>query len=203
MQVGEWEIDPNSHDLRYDRKWALVDARNPRRKLTQETNPKLCFIEPSLDLEKGTLTLTDSRGLQSSLVLSLSELLLQQQQEEEEEEEGNSTTAEAEQWVSQVIGYEAKWVIATKEIIASRGNCLVISEASLQELHNRLPNAEEAQQSIDAINFRPNVIVAGGTPFQEDKWKTPGHMSPRQQQNHNRGSSFILLDCAIAVQRQQ
>lgn len=42
---------------------------------------------------------------------------------------------------------------------------LIISEASLQDLNNRLPAA------LPMDRFRPNLVVAGCPPYDEDSWK--------------------------------
>lgn len=47
---------------------------------------------------------------------------------------------------------------------------LVLSEASIQDVNNRLSKIGEKQLPID--RFRPNMIVRGISPFGEDDWKT-------------------------------
>ncbi|MBD3224794.1 MAG: MOSC domain-containing protein [Caldithrix sp.] len=43
---------------------------------------------------------------------------------------------------------------------------LLISEASLQALNERLPSP------MPMDRFRPNIVLSGGQPFQEDRWQT-------------------------------
>ncbi|XP_052768669.1 mitochondrial amidoxime-reducing component 1-like [Mya arenaria] len=45
------------------------------------------------------------------------------------------------------------------------GHCMIMTESSLDELNDRLP------EQMSAIPFRPNVIVDGSRPFDEDNWK--------------------------------
>ena len=92
----------------------------------------------------------DSRGLLEPLVLSLDSI----------DEESAS------KWVSQVIEQPCKWVKATQEMVNSRGNCLLMSQSSLDDLNDRLSSS-----AVDAIDFRPNIVVDGGVPYQEDMWK--------------------------------
>jgi uncharacterized protein YcbX len=47
---------------------------------------------------------------------------------------------------------------------------LVGSEKSLLELNSRLKAAED--MSIDVSRFRPNILVDGSKPWDEDRWKT-------------------------------
>ncbi len=42
---------------------------------------------------------------------------------------------------------------------------LIVSQASLDDLNERLP------VPIGMERFRPNLVIAGGTPFQEDGWR--------------------------------
>lgn len=43
---------------------------------------------------------------------------------------------------------------------------LIISQASLDELNTRL------KDPVGMERFRPNLVIAGGTPFQEDDWRS-------------------------------
>lgn len=43
--------------------------------------------------------------------------------------------------------------------------CLIISQASLDDLNARLP------ESVPMDRFRPNMVIAGGHGFQEDGWR--------------------------------
>ena len=47
---------------------------------------------------------------------------------------------------------------------------LMLSQASFDDLRERIP--PEYRDAIDLINFRPNIIIEDGTPYQEDTWKT-------------------------------
>lgn len=42
---------------------------------------------------------------------------------------------------------------------------LILSQASLDDLNTRTP------EPVSMDRFRPNIVIAGGTPFQEDDWK--------------------------------
>jgi len=42
---------------------------------------------------------------------------------------------------------------------------LLIGQASLDDLNSRM------DKPVEMTRFRPNIVVAGGTPFQEDEWR--------------------------------
>lgn len=46
---------------------------------------------------------------------------------------------------------------------------LLANEASLRELNKRLK--EKGKQPLKMSNFRPNIVVKGSKPFEEDRWK--------------------------------
>lgn len=45
---------------------------------------------------------------------------------------------------------------------------LLLSEASVDSVRQKVPNLDIP---IVPINFRPNFVVSGGYPYQEDSWK--------------------------------
>jgi uncharacterized protein YcbX len=48
---------------------------------------------------------------------------------------------------------------------------LLIGEASLDELNRRLPDNENGQpQALEMLRFRPNIVVTGSLPNEEDAW---------------------------------
>ncbi|KAF2739787.1 MOSC-domain-containing protein [Polyplosphaeria fusca] len=60
---------------------------------------------------------------------------------------------------------------------------LVGSEKSLAELNSRLKKAEDTSFSIPIGRFRPNILVRGDKPWDEDRWKmlriSPAEKSPK------------------------
>lgn len=51
-----------------------------------------------------------------------------------------------------------------------KSNFLVTSQKSFDDLHERLPT--EYKDHVDIINFRSNIVLGGGVPFQEETWST-------------------------------
>lgn len=46
----------------------------------------------------------------------------------------------------------------------------VTTQASFDYIHERLP--AEYKERVDILNFRSNIVVSGGDPFQEEAWST-------------------------------
>ena len=91
-----------------------------------------------------------------------------------------TVSAEADQWFSRVMGFPCQLVRmpeATRRPVDSKYAqlddvvsfadaypCLLVGEESLGELNRRLP------EPLDMIRFRPNLIVEGTLPYEEDTW---------------------------------
>jgi len=96
--------------------------------------------------------------------------------------QANSYTHEVNQWFSYALGLECELVSMKKDVkrqvdldFAKKGNTtafsdgfplLLISEASLNDLNNRL------KTPVNMNRFRPNLVIKGCTAFEEDTWKT-------------------------------
>lgn len=88
-----------------------------------------------------------------------------------------STTQEANNWVSEIIGHPVQLLyvgdksnrfrekLGQSVSFADGYPLLIVSEASLAELNRRSPVMHEMAQ------FRPNLVVTGSEPFIEDSWK--------------------------------
>ncbi|WP_394125948.1 MOSC N-terminal beta barrel domain-containing protein [Vibrio hepatarius] len=88
-----------------------------------------------------------------------------------------TTTDEADDWFSQVLGQRVELLFTGEQSNRVREKLghnvsfadgypvLVISEASLSELNRRSPEKHSMEQ------FRTNLVVSGTKPFEEDSWK--------------------------------
>lgn len=88
-----------------------------------------------------------------------------------------TTTDEADDWFSQVLGQRVELLFSGEQSNRVREKLghnvsfadgypmLVISEASLEELNRRSPENHSMDQ------FRTNFVVSGTEPFEEDSWK--------------------------------
>jgi uncharacterized protein YcbX len=78
----------------------------------------------------------------------------------------STTRREPEQHTSQLTqsSEESKCSIS----FSNESQFLIVSVASVSEVNSRLPNGP----LVTAVNFRPNFVVKGGAPYQEDEWKS-------------------------------
>jgi uncharacterized protein YcbX len=71
---------------------------------------------------------------------------------------------------------DAEWApIGTETAFADGFPCLLANEASLAELNRNLSAKGEA--ALPMNRFRPNLVVAGAAPFEEDAWSSL-HVGP-------------------------
>jgi hypothetical protein len=163
--------------LKHDRRWMLVDRDGHF--MTQRTHPHMVLIRPSI--LDGRLVLTNSMG-ESHRVPGIehAEATLGVQVWKDRVN-AHRLSSDTDAWLSREIGEPCQLVyIADDEIrqcdldYAKEGDrtgfsdgfpLLLISEASLAELNNRLP------EQVPMIRFRPNLVVAGCEAHAEDNWR--------------------------------
>ena len=167
--------------LEHDRRWMVVDREGTF--ISQRSHPKMATIWTDVDGENLVLSAPDV----DSLVLPL-----------EIQRGGNvnvtvwSSTVKATQaphnanaWISDYLGEECflvfmpdstkrtsnpKYAGFDKRVGFADGYAyLVIAEASLADLNAKL--AAKNHPALPMNRFRPNLVVAGATPFEEDQWK--------------------------------
>lgn len=94
---------------------------------------------------------------------------------------GVAVSADADQWLTEFLGQACRLVrfpaatVRTVDPVFARPNdqvgfadgfpFLLISQASLDDLNSRL------KRPVHMIRFRPNLVVAGTTAYEEDRWR--------------------------------
>ena len=163
--------------LVYDRRWMVVDDSG--KFMTQRTIPRMALI--NTELVGQTLTL-NAPGM-SELCLSLSPTEGEAQEVEIWGDHCEAWTADPQSglWISGYLGKSCKIVFmpdhsnrpvdpdfAVGEYQAAFSDAyplLLITEASLNDLNNRLP------EPVAMKRFRPNLVVNNTKPYEEDSWK--------------------------------
>ena len=171
------EAKVEKRGLQYDRRWMLVDMNN--KFFTQREFPKMATISIS----------TESTGLK--IDVEARETLFvpydaRPNSTAEVEVWGSHcpadfVSAEADRWFSEVLDTECRlaympdeslrpvnpdFAVANDVVSFADGYpFLVATEASLTDLNSRL------DQKVGMNRFRPNFVISGTEPFEEDNWK--------------------------------
>ncbi|MBL3557065.1 MULTISPECIES: MOSC domain-containing protein [Marinobacter] len=157
-----------------DRRWMIVDA--DRQFVTQRSNPELARI--GTHLIEGQVVVDIPGEGEFSLVAGEKECRVRVWQDWAKAVYGTSDASEA---LSRYCGKSFRFVFMPDEtfrrVDASRVTeyrrvsfadgfpFLITNLASLEELNSRLETAVEMRR------FRPNIVVEGAVPWEEDEWK--------------------------------
>lgn len=171
--------------LRFDRRWMVVDERG--RFVTQREEPRLALVRVGL----GPVATEPDRLELSAPGVGALELPLGGGAGPRVEVDiwgervrAERVSAEAARWISAHLGRPADVVRfpddeqrpvdpayggpADRVAFADGYPFLLASEASLEALNERLRAAGE--RAIGMERFRPNLVVTGAAPFEEDGW---------------------------------
>jgi hypothetical protein len=170
-----WPLD--AYGLRHDRGWMVVDANG--RYLTQRELPRLALVETAIEGERLVL----SAPGRPPLALPHAGIRTGDVDVEVWSHAGPAVDGgdEAARWIGAHLGIEARlvavpagharpvsrdWFHGEAQAAFSDGYpLLLISEASLEDLDARLP------KPLPMERFRPNLVVRGTAPYEEDLWK--------------------------------
>ncbi len=173
------EAEVTDRGLKYDRRWMLIDSSG--KFLTQRIHPQMALLKVDLskdelffrnikNTEQFSVAINETTGkkINSSVVWSDKVELLH-------------VNSIADEWFSQALNIKCKLVYMPEETkrevdktyavdneITSLSDgypFLIIGQASLDDLNNRLMN------KVPVNRFRPNIVFSGGDPFEEDKMK--------------------------------
>lgn len=176
IAVEAWEVD--DFGFRYDRRWMLVTPRGEF--LTQREVPALSLVRPAIKPPHLVLNAPGHPELVTALAPMGGRPVATQVWDDPLSVVAPDHRADA--WFSEVLGGECVLTYFPDTVVrevnrdwAPRGGrtgfadgfpFLLIGEASLADLNARLA------MPLPMNRFRPNLVVAGTTPFAEDTWRS-------------------------------
>jgi len=169
--------------LQLDRRWMLVDEHN--KFLTQRQEARMALID---------VALTDNGLLLNAPAMPACPVPGQPQTTEvlevqvwKDTVKATVVSADIDNWLSQFLGRNTRLVFMPDRTVRlidqdyKIGNhdqvgfadgfpFLLISQASLDDLNQRLE--QKGEPAVPMHRFRPNLVISGCTPYEEDSWKT-------------------------------
>jgi uncharacterized protein YcbX len=164
--------------LQYDRRWMLVDGQNQF--MTQRKHPHLALIQPVLETNGMRIKSLNKDAGEIFIPFAYNRDALQRVTIWNATCEAYSISSEIDDWFTQVVGMSCKLVYMPDETLrpvdTSSGKkpqgkftsfsdaypFLLMSEESIEDLNRR------SGRSFTIERFRPNLVVSGGLPYQED-----------------------------------
>ncbi len=172
IAAEEWEVD--DFGLRYDRRWMVVNAAGEL--ITQREHPRLALVRPRIDgetlrVEAPAMPVLEL-ALHPPLTVAATAVVWEDACQAAWLGEGPA------RWFSRYLGEDCSLVHMPNETVrpadpayapagtrvsfADAFPFLLISEASLADLNQRLP------APLPMNRFRPNLVIAGVPPYAED-----------------------------------
>ncbi|KAA0991387.1 MOSC domain-containing protein [Dyadobacter aurulentus] len=173
------EAKMEERGLQLDRRWMIIDENN--KFVTQRTLPKMALIDVYVTSEG--LKILNRTEPDNAFTVPFQPVTSHPRTVTiwDDVVEAVTVSNEADQWLSEQLGFPAQLVKMPEnterkadpkyakngEIVSFADGYpfLIISEASLQELNTKL------ESEITMRRFRPNFVISGTRPFEEDQWK--------------------------------
>ena len=166
--------------LEFDRRWMLIDRDNDF--MSQRIYPKMALFKWSTDLGQWSINYkTDSIIFPFNLSIPLSSDTSIKSIIWDDTVEVFEVGREYSTWFSDHLGIECKLVSFPEKnsrpvdqdyqinhehvSLADAYPLLLIGDQSLADLNSRL------EEPVPMNRFRPNLVVSGGEPYEEDRWK--------------------------------
>ena len=168
LEVFDWTV--SSTGLSFDRYWKLVDAYG--RTVTQKRCPTMCKIKViDLDPSSGLLTLCFQHNDEMNADDRISILCYG----DFSSEDRSNDYIRYNQWFSQRLQMHVQLAMTQMQdknepakSFANQSDFLIVSQSSYDALVQKLDPIDA--ESVSILNFRPNLVVDGVEPFEEDTW---------------------------------
>ncbi|MEX2603837.1 MAG: MOSC N-terminal beta barrel domain-containing protein [Gracilimonas sp.] len=165
--------------LQYDRRWMLVN--NQGKFLSQRTHPNMALLQ--VELKKSGLRVFHKQNRDNEILIPFEpqNSNMMPVQIWDDEVEGQIVDSGLSRWFSSQLGIECNLVFMPSKVrrkvdpkyavnaetvsFADGMPYLLIGQASLDDLNSRLENP------VPMNRFRPNLVFAGGRPYEEDEWE--------------------------------
>ncbi|KAJ4835539.1 hypothetical protein Tsubulata_028426 [Turnera subulata] len=184
--------------LQHDREWLLKSLNGEI--LTQKKVPEMCFINTFIDLSKGIM-FVESPRCKAKLQIDLKSGSSPSEREEikwhAQRYEVQHYENDVNQWFSIAVGRPCILIrcFSSQPSCLNKGRStnmcrdseaqlnfaneaqyLLISEESVCDLNNRVSSNAQKESGrtavqVNAMRFRPNLVVSGGEPYAEDTWR--------------------------------
>jgi uncharacterized protein len=173
------ESEVSERGLLYDRNWMLVDRQG--KFISQREFPELSLLTTGIENGKLIISHRLHNGIDIQLMLTESLNSTDKVEVWDDTMLAERVNEEASRLLSEILNQEVSLMKIGKntsrladprfvdsEIQVSFADgfpYLIISQASLDDLNNRL------ELPVEMNRFRPNIVVSGSKPFEEDTWK--------------------------------
>ncbi len=175
LQVSKWEV--TERGLKYDRKWMLVDEKGTF--ITQRKYPQLVHIGVDIK-EQGLVFHHDKESVEANFN---SFNIHDRAKVWEDEVTILKSDSHADQFFSNYLNIKCSLVMmqddALRERKYNKGKVNLSDRLPFLVVNNESVNWLNKQFSspVTPLHFRPNIIVDGVDPFEEDSWKSFGTSS--------------------------
>ncbi|XP_024966183.1 molybdenum cofactor sulfurase isoform X2 [Cynara cardunculus var. scolymus] len=196
FRVDSWPL--SSTGLLYDREWLLKSINGEI--LTQKKVPEMYYIDTKIDLKLGILHVESPRckeklliELESDFFPAVEEINVHAQRYEVLGYDNKIDT-----WFSNAVGRPCYLLrsssrngiclnktksmgrcrdVNTRLNFVNEAQLLLVSEESISNLNHKLNSSRQEgsvglRMQVDAMRFRPNLVVSGGEPYAEDGWSS-------------------------------
>ncbi|MGY2893873.1 MOSC domain-containing protein [Deinococcus sp. UYEF24] len=179
VRLDRSEVEPRG--LKHDRRWMLLGGGEV---LTQRQHPKMRLIEITLlpETESEHVLLVEAPGMPPLRVPRRPTGELRTTHVWDDAASGHVVSAQTSAWFSDFLGTDCELLhMPDDDTRAQQGKPFssllsyvdgnpfhLVSCASVSDLNTRLT------QPVTALTFRPNLVVSGGRPYEEDFWRLIG-----------------------------